>query len=105
MVRICVVCNAREGDLSGGGIFAFPSNIERRKLWLAKLGMENRLIKQHDCVCIAHFDPKYLSEGERIRLTSDAVPNIRTEEAEVRKLLLTFCDLLSFSERSFGDGN
>lgn len=61
--------------------YRFPTNDERRTLWLSSTGHEGENIKNTQGVCTKHFRPQQIHRGPNLTtLAGDAVPILAEPE-------------------------
>lgn len=63
-------------------IFSFPKDLEKRKLWVANIKIDNWEPTKNDRLCSKHFEEKWLYRSEsnlRTRLLNKAIPSIFPE--------------------------
>lgn len=73
--RCCSIPNCRTNNSYGIPFFKFPSNPERRELWIRLCNLESKNKSLH--ICSRHFESDMIvSNTDRPRLTISAIPTI-----------------------------
>lgn len=73
--RYCSIENCEINNTYGIPIFKFPSDPQRRKLWVELCNINKDIVNLN--ICARHFDPEMVVANiDRARLTSEAIPTI-----------------------------
>ncbi|XP_052084466.1 uncharacterized protein LOC127721708 [Mytilus californianus] len=83
----CVAFNCNTGSGQGYGLFTFPKDPDRRKIWIHKVKRQNFVPTEHSRLCAKHFDFDQFVIDARIassvkftpkqkRLKANAIPTI-----------------------------
>lgn len=69
-------CNTRSGQ--GYGLYTFPKDPDRRKIWIQKVKRQNFLPTEHSRLCSKHFDYDQFVIDARIAASVKFTPKQKT---------------------------